>query len=297
MTAGIPERVRVEAPSKLNLFLHVGNRRPDGFHELQSLVAFAEIGDTLELESASSLSLEFQGPFANTLRSERDNLILKAARALAECNGFAPAASMTLTKRLPVASGIGGGSADAAAALRGLAPLWGVERATPEWAARIGSDVPVCLLSRPAWMEGRGESVTPIGVLPNLDLVLVNPGVSVSTAEIFRRLDKRSGATHAPRSFTSAGDLLGFLDATRNDLEQVACEMVPEIATAMAVLGALGANFVRMSGSGATCYGVFQDSKRASAAARAIALKMPSSWWVVSTRLSPDNADEPIRLS
>ncbi len=298
MPAATPERVRVQAPAKLNLFLHVGEKRPDGFHDLQSLVVFAEVGDTLEFGHASSLSFLLKGSFADALRSEGDNLVLKAARALAARDGMVAEASILLTKELPVASGIGGGSADAAAALRGLAVLWRVENATPEWSARIGSDVPVCLLSEPAWMEGRGERVSPIapiGGIPLLDLVLVNPGVAVATAEIFRRLEHRSGVTIPPRAFAGTRELLGFLRATRNDLEAVARTMVPEIAAILATLEEHGAQFVRMSGSGATCYGIFESSAHAASAARAISRENPS-WWTVSTRFAPAGAGQPLRL-
>ncbi len=183
------------ARAKINLFLHAGAKRADGFHELESLVAFADIGDALSFEAAEGLSLATDGPFASAIRNEADNLVLRAARALAAHAGIAPHAKITLTKNLPVASGIGGGSADAAAALRGLARLWKLELPLHDMAGialPIGSDVPVCLASRPAWMTGRGEHLTPMA-LPHVAMVLVNPGVAISTAEVFANLHARSG--------------------------------------------------------------------------------------------------------
>ncbi|HEY1614557.1 MAG TPA: 4-(cytidine 5'-diphospho)-2-C-methyl-D-erythritol kinase [Rhizomicrobium sp.] len=289
MTANSPERVQVCAPAKLNLTLHVGEKRSDGYHDLQSLIVFANIGDLLSIEDAPGISLTLQGLFAKALAAEEDNLVLKAARALAARDGIALRGRLTLTKRLPVASGIGGGSADAAAALRGLALLWGTGNAEPEWAACIGSDVPACLVSRPLWMEGRGERLTEIGKVPPLHVVLVNPGKAVATHEVFRRLVRRSGVAPVPRAFGAGRDLLDYMATTHNDLEPVAIELVPEIAVALSALRSRGAAFVRMSGSGATCYGIFEDGARAAAAAKDLAMVWPE-WWVVPTCLAPHDA-------
>jgi 4-diphosphocytidyl-2-C-methyl-D-erythritol kinase len=190
-----PDRLTVFAPAKINLCLHVGDKRADGFHELESLVAFVDAGDVLQFERADDLSLTIEGPFADGLSIGDDNLVLKAAQLLSARTKSNPGARIALQKNLPVASGIGGGSADAAATLRGLVDLWGLNLSASELhliAAELGSDVPVCIESAPAWMEGRGERVTPISGLPDCWLLLINPGISVSTAEVFRKLGRSS---------------------------------------------------------------------------------------------------------
>jgi 4-diphosphocytidyl-2-C-methyl-D-erythritol kinase len=200
-----PDVVRVAAPAKINLFLHVTRKRPDGYHDLQSLVAFADVGDVVTLERGPALSFAIDGPFAQGLEAEADNLVLRAARTLAERRPALAGARIRLTKNLPVASGIGGGSADAAAALRGLLALYGESLPKDELlalAASLGSDIPVCVASQTAWMEGRGEIVTPLPSLPPAHIVLVNPGISVATADVFRRLTIR--ADEAARGFRIA---------------------------------------------------------------------------------------------
>lgn len=277
--------MRVFAPAKLNLFLHVGRKRADGFHDLQSLVAFADLGDSLTVTAAAGFSLAIDGPFADMLSAEPDNLVLRAARALAAHFGDGRGAHFTLTKNLPVASGIGGGSADAAAALRGLLALWNDRVARAEdvaaIAARLGSDIPVCLLSCPAWMEGRGERVTPLPPLPDAALVLVNPGISVATADVFRRVvpnDRKSGCA-PPGTFATLDALVRYLAATRNDLEAPARAIAPVIGDVLDALSQQGAVLVRMSGSGATCFGLFDGAASARCAASAIAKAQPR-WWV-----------------
>jgi len=284
--------LRVAAPAKINLFLHVGPRRSDGYHALQSLVCFAEAGDVLEFAPADALALAIAGPFAAGLQGEGDNLILRAARALAAHAGSAKGAAITLTKNLPVASGIGGGSADAAAALRGLRELWNVrisDSGLQAVALSLGSDVPVCVASRPAMMEGRGEHVTPVPPLPPLPMVLVNPGVAVSTGEVFRRLDHTAEDVLPPlppyAEHGNAAALLGFLAQTRNDMEPAAKEIAPVIGDVLTELERLGALLARMCGSGATCYGLFESEGAAQTAACAIAAAHPS-WWVTPTRIA-----------
>jgi len=279
-----PERLRVAAPAKINLFLHVTRRRPDGYHDLQSLVAFADIGDMLVMERAIGFSLDIEGPFASGLAGDSDNLVLKAARALDEYLGLNEGAHVTLVKNLPVASGIGGGSADAAAALRGLIELWHRPEARGHdvnaIAARLGSDVPVCLPSRAAWMEGRGEHVKLLPQLPDAHLVLVNPGVAVSTADVFRRLviAENAAILTPPDAFTTFADLVGYLQTTRNDLEAPARTLAPVIDTVINALTHEGARFTRMSGSGATCFGFFESAERARDAAARIEKANPG-WW------------------
>jgi 4-diphosphocytidyl-2-C-methyl-D-erythritol kinase len=272
----VTNSVRVFAPAKINLFLHIGDKRADGFHPLESLAVFVDAGDALTIERADELSLTLDGPFAEGLRAEADNLVLRAARAL-NVTG-----RISLTKNLPVASGIGGGSADAAAALRGLNDLYGLKRTDLEAvAATLGSDVPVCVASQPAWMEGRGEILTP-AVVPPLSLLLVNPRVGVSTAEVFRGLKSRSGVG---MELHMKGDLLSLLKRTANDLEAPARTIQPVVGEVLDAL-AMSPNvqLVRMSGSGATCFGVFGDHASAAKAGELLSAAHPA-WWVRAAKV------------
>lgn len=283
--------VEVFAPAKLNLFLHVGPPRDtDGRHPLESLVAFADIGDTLIAGPAEALSLTVDGPFALGLADEPDNLVLWAARALAQEARRAPQAALRLTKRLPVASGIGGGSADAAAALRALNALWGLNRKTGELeaiAAPLGADVPVCVAACPAVMTGTGETLGPAPSLPaGVGVVLVNPGAPVPTGPVYRAFDALMPARPdfagppLPERFRDFADLVAALAARRNDLETAAISLAPGITDVLAALRAApGVAFARMSGSGATCFGLTTD--RAAAARAADALARPG-WWVAA---------------
>jgi 4-diphosphocytidyl-2-C-methyl-D-erythritol kinase len=280
----VTDSVRVFAPAKINLFLHVGDRRADGFHALQSLAVFAEVGDELELRRAVAPALAIRGPFAEGLAAEADNLVLRAARLL-ERN-----AAIALTKNLPVASGIGGGSADAAAALRGLRQLWNTGHSNErlaEIAAAIGSDIPVCIDSKPTWMEGRGEVLSPVQGIPPVPMLLVNPGVAVATADVFRSLRTRSGTAMAqPAPFRGQSDLLQFLRGVQNDLEAPAFALQPVIAEVLRSLAAQdGVLLARMSGSGATCFGLFESDAQARAAAQSLSAAHPS-WWVCATRIA-----------
>lgn len=292
-----PEAVRVAAPAKINLFLHVTRKRPDGFHDLQSLVAFADVGDVLTLERAPELSLSIDGPFAQGLAAEADNLVLRAARALAERNPAVAAAHIRLTKNLPVASGIGGGSADAAAALRGIRALYDGSIAEQELlaiAASLGSDIPVCVASQTAWMEGRGEIVTLLPPLPPTHIVLVNPGVSVATADVFRGLTIGAGeaALAPPAAFASLDALVRYLKTTRNDLEAPARAIAPVVGSVLDAYAEQGAVFSRMSGSGATCFGFFESAAKAQSAAAAIAKAKPR-WWSRAGRLADVRGAQP----
>mgnify|MGYP001557586462 CR=1 FL=1 len=273
-----------KAPAKINLFLHVGARRADNFHPLQSLAVFTDMGDELALAPATALSLAVNGPFAQGLAAEADNLVLRAARALAADKG----AALTLTKYLPVASGIGGGSADAAAALHGLDHLWNMgrsEAALCDLGAALGSDIPVCVAGNPAFMEGRGEILRAVDCFPRLALLLVNPGVAVPTKDVFAALTARSGVAMAlPRGrFGDIADLLRFLETTANDLEAPAKAIQPAIAMVLAALAVLpGALFTRMSGSGATCFAIFPDDESCHRAAGLLRARNPG-WWIAPT--------------
>ena len=279
------------AAAKINLALAVTGRRPDGYHLLDTLVAFADVGDRLDAVSADHLSLSVEGPFASELSDPGSNLVLRAARALRKA-AFGPmpaepvhaGAALTLDKRLPVASGIGGGSADAAAALRALKRLWGLNLGLDDLAATgltLGADVPMCLHGVPLRARGIGEDIAPLTVFPPLDIVLVNPGVGVSTPEIFARLSGVcTGPLPDPAGLRDPDDVLAYLQATANDLEAPAIAAEPAIAAVLESLGATpGCRLARMSGSGATCFGIYPDAEAARTAAAAISSDNRL-WWV-----------------
>jgi 4-diphosphocytidyl-2-C-methyl-D-erythritol kinase len=284
--------VRVAAPAKINLYLHVVGRRADGFHELDSLVAFADIGDFVTAAPARELSFAIDGPFAGALAGEADNLVLRAARSLAEHLGVAPGAALRLTKNLPVASGVGGGSSDAAATLRALSRLWRADLppgVLAGLAAGLGADVPVCLVAAPAWLGGIGEALEPAPPLPETGIVLVNPGVALPTPAVFKA---RRGAFSAAARFAEAprdaAALAALLRRRGNDLAEAAIGIVPEIATVLSALTRSdGALLTRMSGSGATCFALFATSEAAARAAASLAAERPG-WWVAGGRLLAD---------
>jgi 4-diphosphocytidyl-2-C-methyl-D-erythritol kinase len=267
------------APAKINLYLHVVGRREDGYHLLDSLVVFATVGDRVTVSAADGLSLSVTGRFAAGLRGDGDNLVLRAAHALAAHAGVRAGGKLVLEKNLPVASGIGGGSADAAATLRLLCRFWGFEPARGDLqrvARGLGADVPVCLDSRPALMSGIGEILAPAPALPDIGLVLINPGVAVSTPSVFRA---RTGPFSEPAAFDEREDnLAASLHATRNDLAAPACLLAPAIGDALRTLAAIpGCLLARMSGSGATCFGLFDTRVAAEDAAKAV---IRDEWWV-----------------
>lgn len=270
------------APAKINLTLHVTGQRHDGYHLLDSLVAFADVGDRISIEDASALRLEVTGPQAARVPLGEDNLVLRAARLFGPGRG----AAITLDKVLPVASGIGGGSADAAATLRALAQHWGVALPAPELVLGLGADVPVCLVGRTVRLAGVGEALTPVQ-LPPAWIVLANPGVAVPTADVFRALVRRD---HAPMPqilprLRDAAELAAFLRMMRNDLEAPAIRLEPVIRQVSTALTATpGCMMARMSGSGATCFGLFSDSLSAAAAARSLQ-DAHRDWWVAAAPL------------
>lgn len=287
--------LRLAAPAKLNLYLHVVGRRPDGYHLLDSLVAFAAVGDELTFSPAPALSLAVDGPFERSLGAGDDNLVLKAARALAAQAGRAPGAAIRLTKRLPVASGIGGGSADAAATLHGLNGLWKLglsESALARIGLGLGADVPVCLAGLPSFFGGIGDEIAAAGPLPRAHVVLVNPGAPLATAAVFRaRAQAAAGARYSqPARWTDAVPdalaLAGLLAKRSNDLSAAAVSLLPAIADALAALEQQPPCLLaRLSGSGATCFGLFAERGEAREAAAAIAAAHPD-WWVVATMLA-----------
>ena len=270
-----------QARAKVNLYLHVTGRRPDGYHLLDSLAVFPDIGDVLSVAPSDALSLEITGPFAPALGTDDDNLVLRAARALREAAGVTHGAALTLEKNLPVASGIGGGSADAAAALRLLDRVWTLGLPAPQLAGialGLGADVPVCLAGAPARMGGIGELIGVAPVMPACGIVLVNPGAPVATADVFRsRVEAYSEPATLPARWGDAAALAADLAHLTNALEAPARRLCPPIDEALAWLHGLGGcRFARMSGSGATCFGLFDDP---AVAASAAADGVPPGWW------------------
>ncbi len=279
------------APAKINLYLHVVGRRADGFHLLDSLVVFAEIADRVEVSPAADLTLTIDGRFAESLADlpAEANIAMRAARALAGAFAGAQGAAIRLTKNLPVAAGIGGGSADAAAVLRALDRLWSLkasDRRLVDLAATLGADVPACLAGRPSFVGGIGEVVQPAPRLPSLGLVLANPGIALSTAEVFTR---RRGAFSTPGRFfeppRDARDLAEILAARRNDLTATAARLAPAVAEIEGALASSpGCLLARMSGSGPACFGLYAD-EGAAGRARALLAERAPSWWTVATAI------------
>jgi 4-diphosphocytidyl-2-C-methyl-D-erythritol kinase len=271
------------APAKINLALHVRHRRPDGYHALETIFAFAEDGDVLRATPADRLSLTIGGPFAAGLESDDGNLVMRAARALGQSCGFEPAVAFHLEKNLPVASGIGGGSADAAAALRLLARMHGIvtdDRRLADVAAALGADVPACLCSETVRGEERGDELQPIPAasLTGLPLLLVNPRLPLATGPVFKAWD---GIDRGP---LAAGDPLAAAQAGRNDLQPPAIRLLPEIAVVLDALAHDGVILARMSGSGATCFALFESLGARDRSDTAIARSRPG-WWRLATRL------------
>jgi len=285
---------REAAPAKLNLYLHVTGRRPDGYHLLDSLVAFADIGDVVTATAAPPgiLDLTTTGPFAAAIDGPaQDNLVLRAARGVVAAVGGGQGARLCLDKRLPVASGLGGGSADAAATIRALEALWHRRLAAADrqaLALALGADVPVCLSGQAAHMAGIGEVVTPLAApLPPLGLVLVNAGAALSTPAVFAALAGRFGPADRLAPVPADADgVLAALRRRRNDLQAPAIALCPAIAQVLDLLATTpDLRLARMSGSGATCYGLYPDRAAAAAAAGAIRAARPA-WWVRDGALS-----------
>jgi len=263
------------APAKVNLALHVTGRRADGYHLLDSITAFADFGDRLGVAPAASLSLTVTGPLAAGVPLGPENSVLAAAAALGRRRG----AAITLEKRLPHAAGLGGGSADAAAALRALADLWQAPLPPPERVLALGADVPACLEGRAVRMRGIGELLSPL-CLPPLPALLVNPGVPLATAAVFAALSQaRNPPLPPPPDGGDRDTWLGWLASCRNDLQPPALALAPEIGAVLRALeGSEGARLARMSGSGASCFALYDSPARACAAEAAIAAAHPG-WW------------------
>ncbi len=294
MPEGAPAALAEFAPAKVNLTLEIPGRRADGYHEIVSLVAFADAGDRLTLHPGESrdATLDVQGPFAAAL--DGDNLILRAARAFLDSEPDARGGHFLLDKRLPVAGGIGGGSADAAAAVRLLACANGSD---PGWRARLwpaltrlGADIPVCVEARASWVRGIGETVAPLDSLPGLPAVLVNPGIPLPTRDVFAALAAPvlgdAAEIETPEIFAGAMPLIAYLHEHPNDLEPPARRLAPVIGDVLAAIAETpGCQLARLSGSGPTCYGLFGTREEATQAADALA-RSHHGWWITPTRLA-----------
>ncbi len=277
----------VEEPAcaKINLTLHVTGQRTDGYHTLDSLVVFGAARDRVVIRESDTLSLTVEGPEAGNIPSGDDNLVLRAA----ELMSFGRGAAITLVKNLPVASGIGGGSADAAAMLRALSRFWG--EPLPDMASilKLGADVPVCLKSQPTRMAGIGEILSPAPVMPEYSaMLLVNPRVGVSTPEVFKclKIKTNSPMPDVIPGFENMNDLARWLKSQRNDLEKPAIAVQPVIADVLEAIEETGSLLARMSGSGATCCGLFATEYEAKAARAEFYTKHPE-WWTSWFGLNP----------
>ncbi len=284
-----PTQILCAAPAKINLYLHVTGRRDDGYHRLDSLIAFAGIHDTLSFAESDRLELRIDGPCAGPLHDERDNLVLRAARGLAQLAGIEAGAAIELNKRLPVSAGMGGGSADAAAAIRGLCQLWKLDPAdgdVAELALRLGADVPICLLGKAAFIGGVGERIALSPALPPCSIVLVNDGLELSTPAVFAT---RDGSFSAAERFdyapADAAELTAILATRHNDLCAPAQRLNPAITMVLAAIEATDKVLLsRMTGSGGTCFGLFANPAGAAAAALALGRAHPE-WWIRAASL------------
>lgn len=287
--------LRELAPAKINLFLHIVGRRDDGLHLLDSLVAFTALGDRIAVAPAETLTVNRSGPFACQLPPPSEDLVYRAAIGLADLAGCPAHAALDIEKVLPVASGIGGGSSDAAGVLRALQKLWAVtpdEAQIAALAARLGADIPVCLLGRTARVSGTGEKLEPVSLPSAVPIVLANPGVPLSTAAVFQAYRESGGDFGTPAGVigdvasASTDELAALLADRRNDLQAPAARLCPAIDTVLEALRRQeGCRLARLSGSGATCFAIFGSDRQAIAAAEAIGTGEPG-WWVVATTLA-----------
>jgi 4-diphosphocytidyl-2-C-methyl-D-erythritol kinase len=284
-----PKHFTLLAPAKINLFLHITGKRPDGYHLLQSVVVFANVGDRLTFSRHDSLFIDVAGRFAGDVCAPRDNLIYKAAQALGENYKIAPTGQILLEKNLPVASGMGGGSSDAATTLKGLAQLWGLPEEFDRMqkiAGTLGADVPACLMRRPVWMEGVGEKMMRLPDMPDMHMVLVNPAVATPTPEVFRQFRAKFSP---PIQFIgrrkTMGEWIADLKLYRNDLTEAAIAVSPEIKTALqSIAETQGCQIARLSGSGATCFGIYETPTAAHAAVNKLRQQHPE-WWITPAGL------------
>jgi 4-diphosphocytidyl-2-C-methyl-D-erythritol kinase len=287
MSAPNAGRIAVDARAKVNLYLHVVGRRADGYHLLDTLMVFTELGDRVAVEPSNALTLESDGPFVDKLPVDpEDNLVMRAARALAEAAGVPAKARIRLTKNLPVSAGLGSGSSDAAATLKALSRLWQIpddKVDLPALALTLGADVPACLTAEPVFVGGIGEVLTPAPRLPGVDILLVNPGVQLATLSVFAA--RRGGFNPEDRFTESPQDVRALADILKgreNDLTEAATRLSPVVREMIgAIESAAGCRLARMSGSGATCFGLFDDAETAQ---RAMEQLQRYDWWCAATR-------------
>jgi len=285
------------APAKINLYLRVTGQRADGYHLLDSLFAFAGIHDVIDVSESEDLTLNIDGPFANEISNNQNNLVLRAATGLARIAGRQPCGAIRLSKRLPVASGMGGGSSDAAATIRALSELWDIQLSKKDLqtlALELGADVPACLTGKAAFISGIGEIIEMAPPIPAASLVLVNPGIAVSTPDVFRnRQGPFSDTTPFSHTPKDAHELASLLSQYGNDLRSPAEKLAPVITEVLHAMTRLdGALFTEMTGSGATCFALFDDPATASRAAISLRQKRPD-WWIEATSLESDITNMP----
>lgn len=288
------QTVRYTAPAKINLALHVTGRRDDGYHLLDMLVVFANFGDRITVRESDEDNFTIDGRFAEGIPLDSGNLVIKARDALRAHTGrkLSPIA-IHLEKNLPVASGIGGGSSDAAATLLALNEIWrlGLDHNTlAEFGLKLGADLPMCLhgaaYGAPLVARGIGEQLTEAPQMPSLSMLLVNDGTAIATPDVFRALTKRDNAPLPAPAHSNVENICAYLGSTRNDLLPAALSIAPHINVKLDLLRASGALFAQMSGSGATCFAIFKDQQRADAAASHILTQKPD-WFVVSSHTAP----------
>ncbi len=287
-----PAIATVHAPAKINLYFNITGRRADGFHLVDSLVGFTALGDELTIRTGEPLDIVSAGPFAERMPPPYKNLVYQAAQLLADAAGVQARAHITITKNLPVAAGIGGGSTDAAAALKALADLWGIDDKEVDLYAlglTLGSDVPACLLAQTTYAGGIGEILESAPTIPKAGILLVNPGVALVTASVFQA--RRGGFNPADRIAKAPTDVSSFAEALaerHNDLTDAAIRLCPVIRTVLSEIEKLpGCHLAQMTGSGATCFGVFDDRAAAEAAAPKVSR---DGWWVAPTELNVNTA-------
>ena len=291
MTSTQTKTLTIFAPAKINLYLHITGRLDNGYHTLDSMVSFADIGDEIRIEPAPlDFTFNVEGPYAHGFSPKEidaspnsSNLVVQAAWALSRAAQKTPDVKIKLTKNLPLASGLGGGSADAAAVIWGLCEWWGLSRQSaylPALMATLGADVPACLNCKTARLRGIGDIIDPVPPMPEIPIVLLHPGKSCPTAQVFSRYN---GAFHQPKKLPdkldTLEDLTAFIGPKKNDLHDPACGVVPEIENALRVLDAqAGCRIARLSGAGATCFGLFETEKQAQEAAKTLGFENPD-WW------------------
>jgi len=296
MAPAAPQTLNCFAPAKINLYLHITDRLDNGYHTLDTLIAFADIGDLLKIENAKSFCYQVDGPFSKGLANNSKNLVSHAAHAIAKASGNELNVRITLTKNLPVAAGIGGGSADAAATIRGLMKWWNIaqdEPYLPELTLSLGADTPICFSSKPARVHGIGEKTDRAPTFPELSVILINPMRACHTPAIFNAYDENKKnhkpLLDIPEHLSNPDHFISFLDKQNNDLQDIAAKKIPEIIHIIETLkNHPDCALARMSGSGATCFGLFKNKTQAQKAFKEIKHDHPQ-WWVQTGTLRNSN--------